>query len=36
MAEIIFSQRLYSDLKESRLYASLQEDFTSDLKNRKE
>ena len=34
MAEIIFSQRLYSDLKERRLYASLQEAFTADLKNR--
>lgn len=36
MAEIIFSQRLYSDLKERRLYASLQEAFTADLKNRKD
>lgn len=36
MAEIIFSQRLYSDFKERRLYASLQEAFTADLKNRKD
>lgn len=35
MAEIIFSQRLYSDLKERRLYASLQEAFTADLKTEK-